>query len=57
VGGLDYPVDVEVVTDPDLRRRIDAAFLAKYGWQDRMAIGADRAASGDPYMRLTARTR
>jgi hypothetical protein len=57
VGGVDYPVAVEVVTDPGLRGRIDAAFHAKYGWQDRLASGAERAASADPYMRLTAAAR
>ena len=53
VGGHDYPVEVEELTDLALRRRIDEAFAGKYGWQERMAISDDRAATDDHYMRLT----
>ena len=55
VGGIDYPVNVEFVTDPELRRRTDLAFLTKYGWQERLVIEENRAQSDDPYMRLTTR--
>ncbi|MCG8589148.1 MAG: DUF2255 family protein [Proteobacteria bacterium] len=51
--GLDYPVAVALVTEPAERERADAAFAAKYGWQERAVIPDDRAASDDPYMRLT----
>lgn len=54
-GGFEYPVEVEVVTDLARRRRIDAAFATKYGWQERIVISEDRAATDDHYMRLTAR--
>ncbi len=54
-GGFEYPVEVEVVTGLAQRRRIDAAFAAKYGWQERVVITEDRAATDDNYMRLTTR--
>lgn len=33
-GGVTVPCTAEVVEDPALRRRIDEAFAAKYGWVD-----------------------
>ena len=48
-------MNVEFVTDPELRRRTDLAFLTKYGWQERLVIEENRAQSDDPYMRLTTR--
>jgi hypothetical protein len=54
VDGRDYPVDVEEVTNLDLRRRVDEAFASKYGWQESMVISDDRAASDDHYLRLTS---
>jgi hypothetical protein len=53
IDGHDYPVEVHELTDLALRRRIDQAFADKYGWQERMVISDDRAASDDHYMRLT----
>lgn len=57
VGGVDYPMEVEGVIDAKQRQRADAAFLAKYGWQESMLMGPERAASQDPYLRLTAAER
>jgi len=54
VAGREYPVSVTAIEDLALRRRIDAAFVAKYGWQETLVIGKGRAESADPYMRLTA---
>ncbi len=51
VGGAEHRLRAEPITDPEERHRIDAAFRAKYGWQDRM-LGADRAGSDDPYFQL-----
>ena len=34
--GVDYPLRAEFVTDPAQIAKIDAAFLEKYGWQERM---------------------
>lgn len=52
VGGVDYPVRVQPVVDAGLRERIDLAFAEKYGWQERLVIGENRAASDDHYMLL-----
>ncbi len=54
VDGREYPVEVEMIDDPVLRERIDAAFAEKYGWQESLVIGDGRAQSADPYMRLRA---
>lgn len=54
VRGVDYPVAVESVIDPATRERIDGAFAEKYGWQERMIIGRDRAASESHYMLVSA---
>ena len=53
--GREFPVDVEVLTDLAVRRRVDIAFAEKYGWQERMVIAGDRAATDDHYMLLTAK--
>lgn len=52
LNGVDYPLRAVAVNDPDERRRIDQAFLAKYGWQERWLIANDRADSDDPFYRL-----
>jgi hypothetical protein len=54
IEGRDYPVRVEDLTDPGVRMRIDEKFAEKYGWQEKMVISEDRAATEDHYMRLTA---
>ncbi len=54
VDGREYPVQVEFITDPAVREQVDAAFHARYGWQERLVIGPGRAQSADPYMRLRA---
>lgn len=53
--GREFPVDVEVLTDLAVRRRVDVAFAEKYGWQERMVIAGDRAATDDHYMLLTSK--
>jgi hypothetical protein len=55
VDGRDFPVAVEEISDLAARRRVDQAFEEKYGWQERMVISEDRAATDDHYMRLTMR--
>ena len=35
MGGLEYPMRIERVTDEETRRRINSVFRAKYGVQDR----------------------
>jgi len=36
VGGVDHALRAFFVTEPAARAAIDAAFLAKYGWQERL---------------------
>lgn len=57
LGGVDYPVRAQTVVDADLRERIDQAFAEKYGWQERLVIKEDRAASDDHYMLLESAVR
>lgn len=54
VGGQEYPVEFEPITDLATRRLADEAFALKYGWQEAAVIQDDRAASSDNYLRLTA---
>lgn len=53
--GGDHPVNVELVSEMSERKRIDAAFLEKYGWQESVIIEDDRAETDNPYMRLSAK--
>jgi hypothetical protein len=34
IAGIEYPVRASLVTDPALRKRIEEAYRAKYGWFD-----------------------
>ncbi len=34
IGGYAYPLRAELVSDPPLEKRANAAFREKYGWQD-----------------------
>ncbi|MAE94311.1 MAG: hypothetical protein CL910_06590 [Deltaproteobacteria bacterium] len=53
--GAEYRLRAVPITDIAERQRVDEAFLAKYGWQERTFIKSDRAGSGDPYLRLLPR--
>ena len=56
-GGHEFEVATEEVTDLAERRRIDAAFQVKYGWQETLVMPSDRAGTNDHYMRLVATDR
>jgi hypothetical protein len=49
---IDYPVQVEFVTEHEQKARIDDAFAEKYGWLERMMFPQDRGETHDNYARL-----
>ena len=53
--GIEYPLRAEPVREHDERARIDAAFVEKYGWQERMLFPQEPGETHDNYARLRAR--
>jgi hypothetical protein len=52
--GQDYPVRAEFATEHAEKVRIDEAFEAKYGWQERLMFSQDRGETHDHYAYLHA---
>lgn len=52
VDGVDHPVVAEFVDDRETRARIDDAFVAKYGWLERLMFPQDRGETHEHYARL-----
>jgi hypothetical protein len=46
---IDYPLQVEFVTEHEQKARIDDAFVEKYGWIERMMFPQDRGETHDNY--------
>ena len=55
VAGVDYPVRVEPVTAHEERARIDAAFVAKYGWLERLMFRQEPGETHQNYARVRPR--
>ena len=54
IDGSDHPLRAEFVDARDARARIDEAFLAKYGWWERVMFPQERGETHDNYARLVA---
>jgi hypothetical protein len=52
--GTEYPLRAETVNERDERARIDAAFVEKYGWQERLLFPQEPGETHDNYARLLA---
>ena len=47
--GHDYPVQAQLVADDADKVRIDKAFAAKYGWQERLLFSQERGETHENY--------
>ncbi len=54
---VDYPVRAEFVTEHEVKARIDDAFVAKYGWFERLLFPQERGETHENYARLRASPR
>ena len=50
--GSDYPLRVELVTKHEKKARIDAAFVEKYGWLERILFRQEPGETHENYARL-----